>query len=577
LTEEELSLFRLFALQNAVKFGGKAKLEAVIGKIMANMPDLRGKSKEISPIVSEIIEEVNSMSIEEQKRLLETYPRTDASAKAKTVERKLPPLPNVENYDKVHVRFCPNPDGALHLGSARAAILCDEYAKMYGGIFTLRFDDTDPKTKSPIPDAYEWIRQDLKWLGVKWNNEVYQSDRLEFYYKYAAHLITDGKAYVCSCPPTEFKRLVVNMKACPCRGLPPTEHLRRWGMMMDGGYLEGEAVVRIKTDLEHPNPAVRDWPALRIIDVLKFPHPRVGSRYRVWPLFAFCCGIDDHDLGISHVIRGKEHLTNSVRQTYLYKHMGWRMPEAMHYGRLKITGAVLSKSKTREGIEKGVYAGWDDPRLGTLMALRRRGFLPDAIRRLMLEVGPKPVDATISWDNIESMNRKLLDPLANRYFFVAEPATLLVKGVRKTYNIHLPLHPSRPDNTVREFKIVPENGEASLLVSSADVKKFAPGKIVRLMGLFNIEIENVGKTAIAKYLGDSYQEARVHKAPLIQWVPAKQAVEAKVIMPDNKTVVGRAEYACLSLKPGERVQFERFGFVRIESADKCLTAYYTHR
>ena len=162
--------------------------------------------------------------------------------------------------------------------------------------------------------------------------------------------------------------------------------------MLDGTFKEGEAVVRIKTDLSHPNPAVRDWPALRIINTERHPHPRVGSKYRVWPLYNFACGIDDHLIGVSHIIRGKEHLTNQRRQEYMYKHLGWQYPEAIHYGRLKIKGASLSKSKIVEGIRNGTFRDWDDPRLATFAALRRRGISPEAIRRLIIDVGPKTAD-----------------------------------------------------------------------------------------------------------------------------------------------------------------------------------------
>jgi glutamyl-tRNA synthetase len=170
--------------------------------------------------------------------------------------------------------------------------------------------------------------------------------------------------------------------------------------MLDGTYPEGSAVMRVKTDLDHPNPAVRDWPALRIIDTVKYPHPRVGSKYRVWPLYNIAAGLDDHLLGITHIIRGKDHLTNGVRQEYLYKHLGWEYPQAIHYGRLKITGAFLSKSKIVAGIRDGTFNGWDDPRLATFAALRKRGITPEAIKKMIIDVGPKPADVTLSWENL---------------------------------------------------------------------------------------------------------------------------------------------------------------------------------
>ena len=349
-------------------------------------------------------------------------------------EKGLPPLPNVEKYERVITRFSPNPDCVLHLGSARAIILCHEYARMYDGLFYLRFEDTDPKGKRPRLEFYEAIREDLLWLGCKWDREFIQSDRLQIYYEHAEKLLEMGKAYVCTCAKEEFRKRILAKKPCPCRDLPAEKQLERWKHMHDGTFKEGEAVVRIKTDLNHPNPAVRDWPALRIIDTEKYPHPRVGSKFRVWPLYNFACGIDDHLLGITHIIRGKEHLTNMERQKYMYAHFGWEYPEAIHYGRLKITGAYLSKSKIVEGIRQGVFSGWDDPRLATLRALRRRGITPEAIKKLIIDVGPKTADVTLSWENLYAYNRKVIDAKADRYFFVEKPIELTVKNVSKPYS-----------------------------------------------------------------------------------------------------------------------------------------------
>jgi len=579
LSDEEIrALGRRLALENAVQYGGKTKPTIVVGKVLAQRVDLRPKAKEVMDLVTMIVDEVNALPLEKQKEILETLrPEGPPEKGVEEKERRLPPLPNAEKYDLIHVRFCPNPDGALHLGSARAAILCDEYAKMYEGHFTLRFDDTDPKTKSPIPEAYDWIRDDLRWLGVVWNEEVYQSDRLEIYYSFAHRLLAEGNAYVCTCRPKEFRDLIASKEPCPCRDLPTEEQLKRWSQMLDGGYEEGEAVVRVKTDLNHPNPAVRDWPALRIIDVERFPHPRKGSRYRVWPLFAFCCGIDDHELGITHVIRGKEHLTNSVRQSFLYQHLDWEVSDAVHYGRLKIVGTMLSKSKTREGIARGFYEGWDDPRLGTLKALRRRGFLPETVRQLILDVGPKPVDATISWTNVESLNRKLLDPIASRYFFVADPILMRVTGLNRAFTVRPRLHPDRPEHGHRLMEVKPEAGEVALLVSKRDLRLLPLGAFVRLMELFNIQVEAMGETIVAKFMSESYQNAREQNAPLIHWVPASPNMEASVVMPDATQVEGVAEVACRDLKVGDRVQFERFGFARIDSIGERLIAYYAHR
>jgi glutamyl-tRNA synthetase len=334
---------RKYSLLNAYLHKGKAQPQVVLGKIIGEMPWLRGKAKEILEKVKGVVEEVNKLSVEEQKRILEENWPELLQVKAKPEKKVLPPLPNVEKYPKIVTRFSPNPDCVLHIGSARAIVLSWKYARMYNGEFYLRFEDTDPRYKRPVLEFYDLIREDLLWLGCKWDKEIIQSDRLEIYYEYAEKLLEMGGGYVCTCPPQIFKEKIFACEPCPCRDLPVETQLERWEKMLDGGFGEGEAVVRVKTDLNHPNPAIRDWPALRIIDTKKFPHPRVGDKYRVWPLYNFSCGLDDHLLGITHIIRGKEHLTNEQRQRFLYHYFGWDYPESIHYGRLKITDAVLSK------------------------------------------------------------------------------------------------------------------------------------------------------------------------------------------------------------------------------------------
>jgi len=579
LEEKELnSLIRKLALLNAIQYNGRAKTDSVVGKLLAERPDLKANVKEITQIVNQIVLELNKMPLSEKKMIVEEkWPDLLSRKKVKTKEKRLPPLPKVEQYPFVHVRFAPNPDGHLHIGSSRAAILCDEYAKMYGGRFTLRFDDSDPKTKSPILEAYDWIRNDLRWLGVKWDNEIFQSDRLQVYYGYVRQLIEMGAAYVCICNSMKFKQRILAKEACPCRTLPVSKHLGRWENMLNGFFKEREAVVRIKTELNHPNPAVREWPALRIINTKKFPHPRTGDKYRVWPLFAFCCGIDDHELQISHILRGKEHLTNTTRHHFLYKYLNWKYPEAIHYGRLKMVDTVFSKSKIREGIKKGVYEGWDDPRLGTLIALRKRGFLSKTIRQLIMNVGPRPVDVTLSWDNIFAYNRKNVDILANRYFFVGNPVKLSVYGVKKDYRSKQNLHPDDPNRGHRILKVIPKNECVSLLISNNDISILKLNKVIRLMGLFNIKIKKINKQVVSEFYSESYMDAKKRNVRLIHWIPDQSGIMTSVIMPDTSLVEGLAEKNCKDLKPGDIVQFERFGFVRIKKVDNKITAYYAHR
>jgi glutamyl-tRNA synthetase len=571
---------RKTALLNAIKHEGKAQTGSVIGKTLGEKPDLRSKIKEISTLVNKIVKEVNTLSFDEQKNIVEeNWPEALVKEKVEK-EKHLPPLPNVDKYRQVVTRFSPNPDCVLHLGSARAIILCHEYVHMYKGKFVLRFEDTDPKIKRPLLEFYDRIREDLAWLGCKPNEEHIQSDRIPIYYEYAENLLKAGNAYVCTCQPEIFREKALASKSCDCRSLPIEEHLARWHRMQQGGYSEGEAVLRVKTDLDHPNPAVRDWPAARVIDAKKHPHPRVGGKYHVWPLYNLACGIDDHLLGVTHIIRGKEHLTNQVRQEYMYKHLGWKYPEAIHYGRLKITGAYLSKSKIVQGMREGMFKDWDDPRLATFAALRRRGITPEAIKKMIIDIGPKTQDLILSWENLYAYNRKILDPAANRYFFVQNPIELTVRKIPEEYMVRLNLHPEYPERGFREYTIKPEGNEhaAAFWVSKKDIDTTKTGSMIRLMELFNVKIEKVSSySAEASFVSNAYEEAKKGKAPLIHWIPVGEDMPCQVVMPDATMSEGIAEKTCKQLKQNTVIQFERFGFVRIDKNNAKLIAYYSQK
>ena len=582
-------LIRKAALLNAISHEGKAQAGAMIGKVIGERQDLRSCVKELSVIINSIVNEVNSYPLSEQKAIVEqNWPETQK--KEKPEEKKLSVLPNANKFGQIITRFSPNPDCVLHLGSARAIVLSSEYARMYNGKFILRFEDTDPKIKKPALEFYDSIRKDLKWLGVQVDEEYIQSDRLPIYYEYVEKLIEVNAAYVCECKQEVFHKISLSRQACPCRSLSSTEQLERWHKMLHGSYLEGQAVVRIKTELDHPNPAVRDWPALRIIDTKKHPHPRVGDKYILWPLYNLAAGIDDHLLGMTHIIRGKEHYTNMVRQKYMYQALGWEYPEAIHYGRLKITDAFLSKSKIMAGIKDGTYTGFDDPRLGTFAALRKRGFTPEAIKKMIIDVGVKPNDVTLSWENLYAHNRKILDITSNRYFFVSEPIELKISNIPKVFTSKLPMHPEKHENGFREYTIIPDkDATASFWVSKKDAVNIEPGKIIRLMELFNVEITRINKqTTIdavepklmaieAKYSSESYEDARKIKAVLIHWIPKGTEFPCEIVLQTAQIVIGFAENESKKLKPDTVIQFERFGFTRVDEVNQKLVAYYAHK
>ena len=216
--EEIEKTVRKYALQNAVFYGGKANPKAVSGKVLAEEPELRPRAKEIIPLINDIVEKVNQIPVEEQRRLLDEI---DVSLSKREVKERVHGLPDLPGavQGKVVMRFAPGPSGPLHLGHTRVAILNDEYCRRYDGTFINRIEDTNPDKIDP--DAYQMIEEDLKWLGIRVDKTVVQSERFEIYYDLARQLIDMGKAYVCTCPMDEWRKLKEEMKPCPHRELAP--------------------------------------------------------------------------------------------------------------------------------------------------------------------------------------------------------------------------------------------------------------------------------------------------------------------------------------------------------------------
>ncbi|MBI5060745.1 MAG: glutamate--tRNA ligase [Candidatus Aenigmarchaeota archaeon] len=541
---------RKHALANAVEHDGTAAVGSVLGRLLATEPELRSHVKELQPMIAETVEEINFMSSENQKKALLEMGGLE---KKQYAEKKgLPELVRLDGK-KIVVRFAPNPDGALHLGNARPAVLSDEYAKKYNGIFILRFDDTDPKVKVPEKKFYKWIKEDLKWLGVKWKKEVVASKRLKIYYKHAQELVKKGGAYICTCSG-DWKQKRNQGIACKCRSLGVKDNLKGWKKMLSG-YKEGQAVLRVKTDLSAENPAVRDWPAFRIVNKPK--HPLVKKK--LWPLFNFASAIDDHLLGVTHILRGQEHATNEAKQRYLYDFFGWTYPKVMILGRFLMPDMVLSKSLIRKGIEEKKFTGWDDPAPGTLRSLRRRGFQPQALRNLIVDVGVKSSDMTVASENLAAYNKKIVDKIADRYFFVPNPRKIVVQNplLKRT---KLKIHPEKKRGT-RSFIV-----SSGFYIDEDDFVKLH-GQEIRLIGLYNIILGDISKAT----------DKEIKQNKKIQWVPEKSKIKVEVLMP-GRIATGYGEKNLSKAKKNQVIQFERCGFVRIEKKTKSkITAVFGHR
>lgn len=550
---------RKFALQNAVFFKGTANPKAVVGKILGGCPELRSKAAEITPLINQIVEEVNAMGFEAQQKALQEIDSSMLVKEKKVREYKLPELENVEG--KVVMRMAPGPSGPLHIGHTRASILNDEYVKRYGGELVLRFEDTNPEKIDP--DAYDMIPEDLEWLGVKCHRSYIQSDRFELYYDVTRKLLEMGKAYVCTCDGDHWRHLKEQKQACPCHDLPVEEQLDRYDRFLAGDYEEGKAVVVVKTDLCHPNPAVRDFVALRLVS---HPHPRTGSKYVAYPMMNLSVSVDDHEMGMTHVIRGKDHLNNTLRQEYVFDYMGWRKPQYYHYGLVNIEDTILKTSIIKKEIADGVYSGWDDVRTGTVRAMKHRGIRPEAIRRYWVEAGMKAVDIQFSWDNLYGMNRDIVDPESNRYFFVQDPVRYDIDGIDSIVG-KAPLHPDFPERGDRNYEI---RDPRTVFLSSEDSKMFAETGKIRLKDLCNLEY-----SLPTKYIGNDVSLLK-QGVRAVQWV-GRDSVDADLLYPDGSVVKGLVENAVVAEK-GDMVQLERIGFCKIDSkTPEKISFVFAHR
>ncbi|PTD93412.1 glutamate--tRNA ligase [archaeon SCG-AAA382B04] len=549
---------RLFSLLNAIEYNGEAEVKAVMSRIMGEKPDLRQKAKEVKEIVQEEVKKVNSISLEEQKKELK-HKKPSLLEKEEKKEQNLPELPG--NKENVRMRFAPNPSGPLHIGHARAIVLNHEYVKRYDGDFILRIEDTDPKRV--YPPAYEMIQEDLDYLKIDVDEKIIQGERIQKYYEVAEQLIEQTNAYVCTCEQQEFRELRRKAKACDCRKNSKEANIKKWKKMINGDYEEGEAVLRIKTDINHPDPAIREWPAFRIVDQ---PHSTYGKKYNTYPLMNFSVAVDDYLLNISHVIRGKDHIPSEKRQKYIFDYMNWEYLEYLHHGTLTIKNIELSTRKIKKGIESGKYNGWNDLRLGTLRALKRRGIQPEAIKEAIKQLGTSEVDAKFSWENLYSENRKIIDEEAERYFFVPNPKKLQIKKSPKK-TAKPPIHPDREQKRSIHLEKNP-----NILLPKKEVKNLKKGDKIRLKNLYNIEITQ--KSPIeAEYIGNDL--SNLDQMKILQWVPQKQNLDMKILK-KNQEIKGVIEKNAKNLNENQIIQLERFGFVRIDS-EQPIIGCFAHR
>ncbi|QAU13632.1 glutamate--tRNA ligase [Halorubrum sp. BOL3-1] len=573
------------ALFNALKHGSDPDVGAIMGPIMGENPEFRPHGDEIPGILAPVVNDVAGMDeAERRERLGELAPERLAGLEAdeEADEHVLPDLPNAEDGEVV-MRAAPNPNGPWHVGHARMPAVIGTYKERYDGEFICRFDDTDPETKRPDLDAYDAILEDIEYLGFEPDRVICASDRLETYYDHARELIDLGGAYTCSCSGDEFSELKNAGEACPHREKDVETVREEFAAMVDGEYGSGEMVLRVKTDIEHKNPALRDWVAFRMIDT---PHPREeAAEYRCWPMLDFQSGVDDHLTGVTHIVRGIDLQDSAKRQRFVYDYFGWEYPEVLHWGHVQVDeyDVTLSTSTIKGLIEDGELTGWDDPRAPTIRSMRRRGIRGQALVDSMTELGMSTSDVDLAMSSVYANNRDLVDDDANRYFFVRDhddaPAAELpvVDGDATAPDAgHPPLHPDHGDRGDRE---VPAG---RVVVESPDLP--VEGGRVWLKGYGCVRYE--GDKLV--FLDADIDVVRDGDVDVVHWAPADEGLET-LLRTVTGDVRGIAEPALAGVDPDTVVQFVRVGFARTDAfgpdatdeedgpnGSEDLVAYYAH-
>ncbi|MFH1100809.1 MAG: glutamate--tRNA ligase [Methanobacteriota archaeon] len=563
---------RIYALQNAVLFNGKADGKAVTGKVIAALKNESFSPKDIVPVVRAVTDEVNRLTPEQQIKELTKLAPDLLHKEKKERDFSLPELPHAEN-GKVVTRFPPEPNGYLHIGHAKAAIIDHEYARLYDGRFILRFDDTNPENEQEM--FYEVQREDLRWLGITWDKEYNTSDNLETHYRLAEQLIHQGHAYMCDCVSEVVKDGRFHGKPCKCRSISPGETGDHWKEMLTSGELTG-AILRLKGDLKSANTAMRDPTLFRVIET---PHPLKGTRYRVWPTYDFAGAVEDSISGVTHPFRTKEYELRDEVYFYILSLLNLRKPFLMEFARLSIQGMPVSKRKIKPLIENGQVSGYDDVRLPTLRGLQRRGIVAEAIKQFVLSQGISKAESEVSFSLVEAMNRKILDPLSKRYFFVPNPVKLTVKDAPER-TVHLKMHPTMDFGE----RILTTN--TTFFIPQGDVDELKMGDVFRLKDLLNVRLIKKGEELVGEYAGGK----PLTDTPKIQWttenhkkmklfIPGLLFDANEVYNPGSlQEVDGFAENAVSQVKTGEIIQCERIGFVRVEHAKNGdITGFFAHK
>lgn len=566
----------VLSLENAYLFEGKANPKAVLGKLIPKYPHIKSDLKTIIILIEEIVEKINNLTKEEQIALLEKsnkkFFEKQEDKKKENKEIKKDGLPVLENCENgVIVRFPPAPSGHLHLGHLFGIVANYEMKKKYGGKFILRFEDTNPENIDL--SNYDKVIEDVKWICENEVDEIYyQSDRLDIYYKYLRTLFDLDKCYICNCESEVFKEYIIAKEQCPHAKMSREEQKKLFENFMLGN---SDGVLRARADIENKNPALRTFPLARIN---KTPHARTKDKYSIWPNYNFACAIDDSLMNLTHVIRGKDLEIGEDRQKMIHRDLGLKSPIYFHYGRMKFENVDLSKTKLSELIKQGIYSGWDDPRVPSILSYRKRGYKAEAFRKFILSLGITKRDSKITIEEyhkgLDYFNKQILEEIAIRYFFVSEDyMKVTIQNIQKYSKdkIILPKHPKNKEWANRKFLV-----EKEYIIEKKDSEKLKQGDLFRLMHFANFKVIKKEKDILEVELISEEYDKNLKIVSNINFL-GSQKEECEIIMNDNSKLKGFCEKIQNPTK-NSSIQFERFGFVRFEDKiDNKLIFYFTQK
>jgi len=450
-------------------------------------------------------------------------------------------------YKSILTRFPPEPNGYLHIGHAKSICLNFGLAQKYGGKTNLRFDDTNPVTEDT--EYVDSIKDDVRWLGFEWANELYASDYFEQLYNFAVELIKKGLAYVDDSSAEE----IAKQKGTPTepgvanqyRSRSIEENLQLFADMRAGKYKDGEKVLRTKIDLASPNMHMRDPIMYRIKHA---HHHRTGDKWCIYPMYDFAHGQSDSIENITHSVCTLEFIPHRPLYDWFIENLGIFPSHQYEFSRLNLTYTVMSKRKLKQLVEEKHVTGWDDPRMSTISGFRRRGYTPQSIRTFAEKIGVARRENLIDVSLLEFCIREDLNKSAHRRMVVFDPLKVIITNFEegKTEILKGEDNPEDPNTTYRDIPFSRElfiEREDFMEVAPKKYFRLAPGQMVRLKSAYIIKCDDFVKDADGNitelhctYIPESKSgndTSGINVKGTLHWVSAPHAVHAEIRMYDR--------------------------------------------